>query len=56
MEQPLGAVAYPARSENRTAILRALDEERRDRRDLERELDVSRSTLSRVLVLPAVPT
>lgn len=49
MGEPLDAVAYLARSENRVAILRAVDEGPLDRRDLERAVGVSRSTLSRVL-------
>jgi predicted transcriptional regulator len=49
MGDPFDAVAYLARSENRVAILRALNERPRDRRDLEEGVGVSRSTLSRVL-------
>lgn len=49
MGESLDAVAYLARSENRVAILRAVDDRPRDRREIEAEADVSRSTLSRVL-------
>lgn len=49
MTEPLDAVAYLARSENRLAILEAADERPCSRRDLEAEAGVSRSTLSRAL-------
>lgn len=49
MGEPLNTVAYLSRSANRVAILRAVDAEPYDRRDLEAEVGVSRSTLSRVL-------
>jgi len=49
MGEPLDTVAYLSRSANRVAILRTVDAEPRDRRDLEAEVGVSRSTLSRVL-------
>lgn len=49
MGDSLEAVSYLARSENRVATLRALDAGPRDRRALEAEVGVSRSTLSRVL-------
>lgn len=49
MDEPLEAVAFLARSENRVAVLRALDERARDRRELETATGASRSTLGRVL-------
>lgn len=49
MSAPLDDIAYLVRSENRVAILRALDERPHDRRELEVETGVSRSTLSRAL-------
>lgn len=49
MRDPLDDVAYLGRSENRVAILRAVDERPRDRRELEGELGLARSTLSRVI-------
>jgi predicted transcriptional regulator len=49
MDALLEEIAFLARSENRMAILRALNERARDRRDLQAETEVSRSTLGRVL-------
>lgn len=49
MEESREAVAVLSRSENRAAVLRALASEPRDRRDLESEVGVPKSTLSRVL-------
>lgn len=49
MGQATDAFEYLARSGNRMAILRALDERPRTRRELEAETGVSRSTLSRTL-------
>lgn len=49
MGAPLEDVAFLARSENRVAILRALEKRTRDRRELRAETGISRSTLGRVL-------
>lgn len=49
MDEALGDVAFLARSENRVAVLRALRDRSRTRRELEAETGVSRSTLGRAL-------
>lgn len=49
MSKPWETAAFLARSANRVAILQALDEKSRDRRELETETEASRSSLSRSL-------
>lgn len=49
MDTALEDIAFLARSENRVAIFRALADRPRDRRELETETGVSRSTLGRAL-------
>lgn len=49
MDAPLEDIAYVARSPNRPAVLSALDEGPRTRRELDEETGASRATLARIL-------
>lgn len=49
MDQPLDAVEYLSRSENRVQVLEALTANALTRCDLQEEIGVSQATLSRIL-------
>lgn len=49
MEEPLDAIAFLARSENRVQVLRSLAEAPHTREDLRESLPIARTTLARIL-------